>query len=97
MIDGGENDFADMNIENWEDRVFTNAAHFTVVKKVGVGKMDRKEFPNFVEAINDAFTDERAMVYAVTESGRAVMLVRKKWRHYYDLLNTKRGKPSVQP
>ena len=85
--------------EVWDDAVFTNASHYTVV--IGRSPFDRTvtEFKTFEGALACAKVHNlavakmgnlpRAMIYAVTESGRHTMLVPKRWEHYEKLAQEK--------
>lgn len=68
--------------EQWEDAVFLRAVEFTVFRKVGRFKRDRKHFSDYCAAVIEAWNDPTALVYAVTENGRQVCLVPKRWAHY---------------
>jgi hypothetical protein len=71
--------------KDWEDVVFRNATKFTVYRRLGLGKKDVREFGSFSEAAVDAYNDKTALVYAVTETGRWVCLVRPSWSHYLEI------------
>jgi hypothetical protein len=80
-----EHDFSG-SLEDWEDRVFINAEHFTVCRKVeGKGGVETKRFARFEQAQGEAGDDPRALVYVVTASGRSVCLIRARWDHYRKL------------
>jgi hypothetical protein len=85
-IDGTEHDFSG-SLEDWEDRVFDAAAYFTVVK--GRSPFTRERFtcgtfPQALEVCTKLQIDQTGgpMIYAVTASGRHVMLVPEKWSYY---------------
>jgi len=80
-ITGTENDFKADSVEEWEERVFRHAAYFTVWRR----NEEQRIFPSFRQAVADAMTDRRALVYAVTGTGRSVCLIRKRWDHYLTL------------
>lgn len=96
---GDEHDFTG-KLEDWENRVFLHASKFTVViGRSPFGRM-RVEYETFPEALKDAgktaaFVKEQhwigcePMIYAVTESGRHVMLAPIRWNHYLELWNKK--------
>lgn len=81
--------------EQWDDAVFTRAIKYTAV--VGRTPSNRSvyEYATFPEALTFAETYNasversgnlpRAMLYAVTETGRHTMLVPKRWEHYSKL------------
>ena len=71
--------------KDWEDVVFRNAAYFNVYRRLGLGKKDVRRFGSFSEAAVDAFSDETALVYAVTKTGRWVCLVRSRWSHFLEI------------
>lgn len=84
------------SLDKWEDQVFLGASHFVVFRSTGrsallSGRRDdqRKQVPTFADAKQIADADPRALVYAVTETGRSVCLERKKWPHYEELLRQK--------
>ena len=88
-IDGTEHDFSG-DLENWEDRVFEHASHFTVVQGRSPFTRVRTEYKTFPEArVIAEMSGITAMVYAVTESGRHVMLIRRRWPHYEQLWKQK--------
>lgn len=76
------------SLEEWEDQVFLAATLFTTYRRAGKGHGDRRPFKTFPEAIVDAQTDPRALLYAVTDSGRSFCIERGKWRHYLGLWDT---------
>ena len=85
--------------EVWDDAVFKAACHYTVA--IGRSPFDRvvHKFDTFEQALVFAKTHNanieqagnipRAMIYAVTESGRHTMLVPKRWEHYQKLAQEK--------
>jgi hypothetical protein len=90
-----EHDFTGSR-EEWEQRVFLNAAYFRVHRFLSQGEHESTQTEDFVEALrlagHEMLRKRRALIYAVTESGRYVCLPQKQWRHLYELWNaTKRG------
>lgn len=77
-----ENEFKDLTLEQWEDRVFLNAITFSVWQPEGV---PRSTFATPKAAFDFALDKPRALVYAITKSGRSCALVRKRWAHYLTL------------
>ena len=73
-----EHDFS-QDRDEWEQSVVDNAAMFTTARFLCKGKYDRREFSSLADAVEDARSGGRAMVYAVTESGRAVYVPEDKW------------------
>jgi len=68
--------------EEYDVNVFRGAAYFTVVIP-GRGKWEN--IPTFSEALQRVGESRRAMIYAVTASGRATMLVRKRWDEFLQM------------
>lgn len=67
--------------EQWEQTVFLNAAHFVVILVIPRESRARQNFPTFPQALHSAGVIARGredgrkpMIYAVTASGRSVML-----------------------
>jgi len=69
-------------VEDWEMRVFQNAAFFSVVVGRNPASRVRVERKTFPEALEQAKASDKAMIYAITDSGRSVMLTRKRWPVY---------------
>lgn len=78
MTQRPEHDFKQSRDE-WETTVIAAAVTFTTARFLGRGQYDRREFATLAGAIADAGDDRRAMVYAVTEAGRSVMVPRTRW------------------
>lgn len=76
-----EHNFA-LRYDEWEVVVFDNAIYYTVVAMRGRGSRERHQFQSLPDAIKQADGDDRACVYAVTKSGRAVCLDRSKWANW---------------
>ena len=83
-----ENDFS-VSQDQWEENVFSNAHHFTVFRFFGRHQRESKVFETWPEALADAEGDKRALIYAVTLSGRQVCCVPAKWPRYHELWNSK--------
>lgn len=58
--------------------VINSAKLFTTFRFAGRGNRDRREFPSLEKAREDAGTDTRALVYAVSTLGDRVLVP----RHY---------------
>lgn len=69
-------------LEDWDLNVFRGASHFTVVLP-GQGKWDYVK--SFHDAVKKAEGNPRALIYAVTASGRSTVMVRDRWGEYYEL------------
>lgn len=69
-------------VEQHDEHVFRNAHHFTVSHAIGIGAPETTEFTDFAAAALNAYHDRRALVYAVTEAGRSVCLVRSRWADF---------------
>lgn len=60
-----------VEMEEW---VIKRATKFSTVLTLGAGQKDRTDWPTLREAIDWARGNPRMMVYAATDSGRAVMI-----------------------
>lgn len=72
----------------YERQVFVdacNGGYFTVARKVGPGRKDKKLFNSFPAAACDAFNDPGALVYAVSPTSQSTVVPRAKWREYNKL------------
>lgn len=69
-------------LDEWEERVFRNATHFNVYKRLGRGNSESKELKTFPEAVEFAKRDPLFLVYAVTASERFFCVERKNWDKY---------------
>lgn len=78
MTQRKEHDFKQSRDE-WEGSVIAAATKFTTSRFLGRGEYDTREFGSLPEAVADAKDDRRAMVYAVTDTGRSVMVPRAAW------------------
>ena len=82
--------FETASLEIWEDQVFRAAVfggYFTTWRGTRRGrKFLKKEFGDFASAALDAYHDPKALVYAVTHSGRSTCLVRNRWPHFLELV-----------
>jgi len=74
--------------EEWETRVFLNAAYFRVHRFLK-GQHESTTVQSFVEALrvagHEIRCNRRVLIYAVTDSGRYVCLPQKQWRYLYEL------------
>jgi hypothetical protein len=79
-----ENDFAD-TLEEWEDRVIAAASYFRLHRYYGRGGLDRMQAATFLVAKTAAkhalegMPGCRVLIYAVTDSGRSVLIPKEKW------------------
>jgi hypothetical protein len=75
--------------EEWETRVFLNAAYFRVHRFLSQGEHESVTVTDFVEALSIAGRElrqkRRVLIYAVTPSGRYVCLPQRQWRRFYAL------------
>jgi len=75
--------------EEWETRVFLNAAYFRVHRFLSDGDHQSMTVSDFVEALTIAGHElgerRRVLIYAVTASGRHVCLPQQQWRRLYEL------------
>lgn len=69
---------------DWEARVFRNAEYFTVVR-YGVSGGECAEVRTFPQALSLIETNSRALVYAVTKSGRNFCVPRSEWPKYHQI------------
>lgn len=67
------------NREAFEAWVIERATLFSVVLFKGRGRKERWEYPTLLAAVTAAADNPRKMVYAATESGRAVMIAPKDY------------------
>lgn len=74
-------------LSDWEQRVFRNASHFTVVRYGVAAGSERATVDTFPQALALAGYNSRVLVYAVTNSGRAFCVPRSEWFKYYDIWN----------
>jgi hypothetical protein len=65
-----------LTADEWERAVIANAAYFTCFRRLGRGRCDKKVFGTMGEALAEAAGDRRALVYAVTVSGRSTLVPR---------------------
>jgi hypothetical protein len=72
-----EHDYSHGDMTRWELSVFTEADHFTVYRPEGRGA--RNNYKNYDDAYYAAKSVERALLYAVTESGRSTVIDRGDW------------------
>jgi hypothetical protein len=77
---------------DWEENVFDNAVLFTSTRVRGFGQdNDRREFKDFEDALRDAWDDDKAMVYAIAESGHNFCIAPKEWPKYALRWRDKKG------
>ena len=72
-------------LADWEERVFRSASHFTVVRYGVATGSERVTVDTFQYALALAGNNPRALVYAVTGSGRTFCVPRKEWLKYYEI------------
>lgn len=72
-------------LADWEQRVFRNASHFTVVRYGVATGSERTTVDTFPQALAVAGYNSRVLVYAVTDSGRAFCVPRSEWFKYYEI------------
>jgi hypothetical protein len=51
-----EHDFT-LNVDEWERVVISNASYYTVIRRAGPGRYDRREFSALWEAVREAGAD----------------------------------------
>lgn len=66
----------------FDDQIILAANMFTVARFLGRGQFERRAFDTLTAALNDAWRDPRAMVYAVRADGRDALIPRDQWAHY---------------
>ena len=87
-----EHDFTG-TVDQWEERVFLNAAYFRVHRFYGQGQHDSCEMGTFEDAVRTVGSvrqdktrlNARTSIYAVTASGRFTLLAEKRWAEYLAL------------
>jgi hypothetical protein len=92
MTHPSEHDFSG-TVDQWEERVFLNAAYFRVHRFYGQGQHDSTDADTFETAVrtvgsvrqDKTMPGARATIYAVTASGRFTMLAEKYWLRYLQL------------
>ena len=62
------------SVREYENWVIKRADYFTCVIKHGPAPKEREEFPTLAEAIAQRGGNPKAMVYAVMNEGRSVMI-----------------------
>ena len=87
-----EHRLSGMTREQWEDTIFTRAAHFTVIVGRNPWSRMRQQFGNWPATRAAAGPVPNAMAYAVTATGHSVMLPRLEWDRYDRLWQHARGK-----
>jgi hypothetical protein len=89
-----EHDFTGTR-EDWEQKVFLNAAWFRIHRFLTNGEHDSLIVMDFVEALKIAGYEirhnRRVLIYAVTESERFVCLPQQQWSHLYELWQQRHG------
>lgn len=78
--------------DGWELTVMHVAVKFKVIRFLGRGEYDRREFNTLRKAIDNASPDKRALVYAITATERHVQVPRKRWNEFLRL----RGEAEVE-
>ena len=90
-VASSENNFT-MSLDDWEVRVFNSATTFRLSRFNASGEL-RAEVKTFPEALRLAGgvlgSEDRVLIYAVTESGRFFCIEQKKWSSFLDLCSTK--------
>lgn len=66
----------------WEFWMVRNAAYFTVARRIEMTLFDVRAFDTFEDATKNAENDERALVYAVAESGHYICIERIDWHQF---------------
>ena len=69
----------------YEEAIFKramNGGYFTSVHYKSRGESIRNDFKTFPEAAIDAFANDRALVYAVSERGNQVCIPRSRWAYF---------------
>lgn len=79
-----ENDFWGTRQE-WEERIFRNANHFTVVRFGVPNGSESTTVKTFAEAYYVAHQEPRALIYAVTLSGRAFCVPASEYVKYAEI------------
>jgi hypothetical protein len=83
-----EHDFTGTR-EEWEERVILNAVTFRVHRYIDGGGHDSMEIKDYEEALKlvgrEMGSGKRLLLYAITESGRYVVVPQNKYRYYYEL------------
>ena len=91
MLQNSEHDFAG-TADEWERRVFLNAAYFRVHRFYGQGQHDSCDASTFEDAIRTvgsarcAMPNARLTIYAVTASGRFTLLAESRWAEYLGMV-----------
>lgn len=81
FVTAPEHEFTALKREEWEQVVFEQASYFTVIRCQGRVR-ERQEFRDLLLAITEAVHGVQnpvPMVYAITSSGRSVMLPKDQW------------------
>ena len=79
----------------WEAAVFANAIHFRVVRFIADGSstFESLQFKRWPDARRVAETEERSLIYAVTDRGRSVCLVKARWDEFTTIWRKYHPKP----
>lgn len=80
-----------LKFNEWEPVVFDNAEHFRVVEFKGRGQRVSVRFEDLPSALRAADPLLRACVYAVTKSGRSIVLDRAQWPQWLERYNQLKG------
>jgi hypothetical protein len=85
-----EHDFT-LSREEWEQVVFDRATYFVVTRILGYGKRNQVRFSNPHDAFDNAGDEHKALVYAVTDLGRFVLLPKEQKDRFMAEWDTKHG------
>lgn len=69
----------------FEEWVVTHANYFTLIYRIGPGRVQREEFNSLAEAIAVRDDNPRGMIYAVMNVGRSVMIGPTQYRHMLEV------------
>lgn len=73
-----------VTLEEWEEAVFDNHDHFTVVRYRARLKHDTRVFKDFPDAVIDARKAGRPLIYCVAKSGRFFCIEEVRWDYFMD-------------
>lgn len=88
-----EHDYSHMDRDTWEKIVFEQAHHFSVFRRLGRMQKYQRDHFDFLRALKDARSNDRSLLYAITESGRSVCLDRADWDRMEADWRKRKGKP----
>lgn len=96
-----DNIFSDANglitREEWETEVFKASCKYTVAVQLGGGNKDFADFATYPEALITALRTDRAVLYAVTETGRSLCIPKNEYEKYLNLYNQLTGQHLKMP